>query len=633
MNNLDLTTSEKVDFRKSVEIGRAKLEKIRGKSVTQEEVLLAAQESELLDNVVSRKQTLEAAAALTRLRQAVTAGAKGKGLTKDFVENLQVLSSHAANAGRMLNAFKIKGEGIEASDPIHSIKEQIVEKLLDLGHNADKIIEAGKNVNWESPREVSKYYRTFVKPTFWELLKEFRYINMLSSPLTHIKNIFSNIINVAGIAPATRLVHGGVDMISSALTGRERKAYASQAPVYMKGSFNAIGDAYKNFADVMRQDKFVERPDVDFLPSAGEAASPWMKPLAKFNEKGSVILRGLEGMDAFFRTMAEAGEREAIANRLNKQGKEINMEAVNAEAKARAKRLVFREDLDASNKSGQGYLLSGIDYFTQKLMAARSDFSFENSKGERVNVSNPVGWVVPFVRTPTSILKQGIEYSPAGVLTMIGSKAKGEQLSKSLIGSAVFLGASYLAARGDTTWAAPTGKKDREEFYRSGKQAYSIKIGGKWYSFQQLGVLGFPVALAAAIRYHWLQDPKLNEREVSDKISRTLASQAKYFSDQSYVRGVGDLIAAAEGDESVFERLIQNQVTQVVPLSSFQAWVSRMVDPIYRNPDGIIESVKARTPFLSKEVKPYPNAERDMPWLNSFSPITVRTDKYGKPYK
>jgi len=105
-----------------------------------------------------------------------------------------------------------------------------------------------------------------------------------------------------------------------------------------------------------------------------------------------------------------------------------------------------------------------------------------------------------------NILKQGIEYSPLGITTLPGAANKTEQLAKSMVGSSVLLGASWLAMNGRTTWATPTSPKEKEAFYASGRQPYSIKIGDNWVSYSKLGPLAYPIAMASSFQWLGISD-------------------------------------------------------------------------------------------------------------------------------
>jgi hypothetical protein len=246
-------------------------------------------------------------------------------------------------------------------------------------------------------------------------------------------------------------------------------------------------------------------------------------------------------------------------------------------------------------------------------------------------------WVVPFIRTPANILKQGIEFSPIGFATLPGSTRKAEQLSKAMIGSMVFGGAAGLAMQDRTTWAVPKTAKERAAFYAAGMQAYSVKIGDKWVSYSKLGPLAYPIAMAAAMKHYSMDAPEVAGADTGEKAVRILGGIAEFFSDQSYLAGIQVLLEIPKGVSDVggaVSKTTSNFATQLVPLSGLLRWVDQIVDPVYRKSrrdlsvDAIIENVKKGIPGLSQDLPAYKtprgeDSKRPLPIVNAVSPVAV----------
>lgn len=604
-DKLNISGKGKARVNKLVESVKPELEKLRGGRLTNEEVVQAAKQSSVLTKVVTREQTEKTIAALTKARQAVAAGAEGKGITEDFINNLRVVSSQGTDIARKLQSFNI------GADPeLSSVKQEVVQKMLDLGVKTDKIIKASKGVNFNNQKEVTAFFRQFVKPSIGEILTEYRYNNLLSSPKTHIVNAFSNLIQGGVLAPATKLYSGAIDPIASALTGKPRQHYIAEVPAYYKGAFASLGEAITGFKNALQGNTFIERPDVARL------STNKLGPLSN-------VSRALEAGDIFFRTIIKAGEKEALATRYAKLGKDIAPEVIESEAAKKAAYYIFRGPVDPSNQTGQGAALSYIDKFTSAIYQLR-----------RVP---GVGWFVPFIQTPMNIVKQGLEYNPLGVVTLKGAADPTEQIAKSLIGSTVFAGAGWLALNGRTTWSAPIDPTLKAEFYASGRQPYSVKIGDNWVSYSRIGPLAYPLALAAAIKYEETDNPKALSTGQVEKIINILKDQGKFFSDQSYVQGIGDLVKTVQGEQGFnVGTNLANLGGQVLPLSSLQRWVAQLVDPVYRKAEDIPQAFAKNIPFLSKSVPAYtdPNGQpstRNYPILNSVSPLQI-TKNTDNPY-
>ena len=241
-------------------------------------------------------------------------------------------------------------------------------------------------------------------------------------------------------------------------------------------------------------------------------------------------------------------------------------------------------------------------------------------------------WFIRFVQTPMNIMKQGIEYSPAGVLTLKGAKDKTEQSAKAAIGFFVFAGASYLAATGRTTWSEPSNKKDRDEFYAAGLLPYSIIIGDYAFSYSRIGPLAIPIAMSAALHYHTIESPNALSDSDMDKIVDSMKGIMKFFSDLSYMQGIADIVDFFKGEKK--SKAVASIPTQLTPLSSLQGWVNNIIDPIRRKSaeglsiESVVDDIQKKVVFMSKFVPPQIDSE-EMPikkqnqLLNAFSPIKI----------
>jgi len=569
-----------------IEVLKPELEKITGKTLTNKEVLKASQKATVLDGVVTKEETKSLLAQITKTRQVLADSAQGEGITKEFIDSLMALAPQAKDAGRTLQAFNIGVEG-------KSIKETITKELLDLGHLADDIIKKAKGIDFNNQIEVNKFYREFVKPNLGNRLDELRYVSMLSSPKTHIVNAFSNFIQTGVVAPVEKTITGGLDWASSKLTGKERQYFVKDGVDYAKGYWKALPEAWEKTLEVMKGEKSYHLPDIDFIPPSSTG-------------KSHIVLRALEAGDAFFRTLTTEG--------LEATGKTTK------EAVSEADYRLFRKMFDPDNKTGQGVLLSYMDKF--------------NSWVQRGRKIPGVKWIIPFLQTPTNIAKQMIEYSPAGVATMVKNKDPLVQLSKSIIGTSIFATFYGMAQSGLVTGAPPKSEKARNEFYNAGLKPWSVKIGNTWVSFNKIGPLAGPMAVAVTMAQ--AEKDGANDKQLA-KLGEGLLGMVHFWADQSYIETLGQVFDAVGGDKYAMSRVVGNVPSQLIPYRALIGWFNRsFVDKTYRKPDGWVESIKTQLPILSKTVEPYTNAEgeeskRQFPGFNAFSPLQInQKDEKGK---
>lgn len=440
------------------------------------------------------------------------------------------------------------------------------------------------------------------------MIDEFRYNNILSSPRTHIVNIFSNAIQAGILKPATRLAEGGIDFARATLTGdKERRVFASEVPVYYQGMLGKMGEATNSFLKAVRGEMDIERPDL----SRGQMDA-LVKPPSSLPTALTIPSKLLEGMDRFWMTLLKGGEEAALTYR---KGRGVDVGDIQAKAEMDAKYYTFRQAVDPSGKkTGQGNLLRSIDQFTKGIYTLRK--------------VPGIGWFIPFVQTPMNITKQMIEYSPAGIATLPGAKNKAEQLAKTLVGTTAMTAAATLVSNLETTWSAPTGKKEKELFYASGRQPYSIKVGDSWVAINQLGPLSAAFVIPMAFKESFKGDNRPTDTQLQN-IGQAILKVGKYLSDQTYVKGIGDFVKMMQGDEVGAGQFLTNIPRQLIPMSSLLSWAARIIDPIMRNPGKDVgANIAAGLPFLSKLVEPFtdPTGEPSRapnPLINAISPMKI----------
>jgi len=615
VNKLNIDDAAKTEIKQQIDDIRDDLENIAGEPLTHSEIMLAAHQAKVMDKAISREDIKKMAASILALRKQLAASAEGNGISEDFIKNLVDYRSQASSAGRLLNSLKINADpdlNLRGED---QVKADMVEKIMDTGVEIDTIVEAAKTVDFSDHNQAVKFYRSFVKPTFNERLSLFRYVNMLSSPLTHIKNTFSNILQLTVTLPLTKTTAGLTDPLVSHLPKQDRENYLKEVPKFYQGAFSgkSLKEASKLFSQAISGKVGIENLDMRRIPTSTNRAT-------------NFIPRMLEGSDRFFSTLVKNGEVAAIRVKVDKSGRPRSEALIQKQAEEKSTYTVFRKRIDPSNKTGQGIILSDIDKLTNGVMKMRDN--------------KYVGWFVPFVETPMNILKQGIEYSPAGLATIPGSKYKNEQFAKSITGSMVYALAAVAVVLGDATWSPPTDEEEKAAFYASGRKPYSIKIGDKWLNFQQIGPLGYPIALAAAVKHEWTYAKDAERNNLAQKFGNLAIDMTKYTADQSYFKGLGNLIDALKGTPGAVDRTISDLTRQVIPLASLQGWVARTIDPLQRDPEGIVEQLQSSIPGLSTKLKPMIDPSgapqlRANRFENAVSPIGMGTsvNAYDQLYR
>jgi len=557
-----------------------------------------------------------------------TAGASESKVSKalgDVWDNAGIARSQRTFHARALQAGNIVAD--ELNTPM-----QRIFKLLGLA-DVDKAtaVKRFANVDWSKPKDVVGAYRDLVPATATNWIDKYRYTNMLSSPLTHMVNITSNIQGVAGVTPVRKLYEGAIDAARAGITGGPRTRFAGEAGAYFKGVAKSFGQAKKDFMDVMKGNVDLTHPDI---------ASSFNMPLATRGVKGgadkvlSFIPKMMDASDRFSMALVRGGEKRALTLR---QSKGVGVKNINELSEIAAEYTMFRRPL---GKAEQGHVLQAIDAIPNMVLKWR------NSKNPIISQTSR--YVLPFINTPTNLFKQGIEYSPLGASTLWGSANKTAQVAKMFMGTTVVsMAGGALAAGGSLTFAEPSDSKQRDAFRAEGKQPYAIKIGNKWIGYSKLHPgISFNMALVGGVKDGL--DKGTIDQSGADKILSLGGGMMGFFRDQSYMKSVGDFTNALQGkDGNTFGDSISyqvgNVVNQLVPFKSMVGWINRLIDPTQRKIDskaGVLDQfaqiVAKDIPALDEIVKPRINPYTGEPivsdnrLINAFSPARVTNDRgYG----
>jgi hypothetical protein len=601
LSRLNISEKAKQEVANANEDIRAAISEKVGTPLRHEDVINAAQTiSKSLNKVISKAETEQMGARALANRQNIARMAQSGKATPELLDALEADIAFAANAARLLGQRNISADPVSAS-----LLEQYVRAVTKAGVSMDEVRTAAANVDFNNPTEAAKFYRQFVKPKVSDWIDALRYNSMLSSPLTHIKNVASNVMGVP-IRAATKSVTGFVDFLGSKATGKAQQQFSSEGGAYLKGYLKNLKPAYENAIESMRS----------MAPSQLDDLNEATIPLALDGKAGkiSAVLgiptRFLEAADQFFMTLGRAGEEAALTQRAAKGGKVPASEAGKQKLiNEGALYSVFRTKLGSDN---QGTVLKAIDEIANKIGAAR--------RSSNPIVAIPAKWTFPFLQTPTNIFKQGIEYSPLGFATIPGAANKQEQAAKAIMGSMVAGTAATLLASDRLTFGAPTSEKERQLWKEAGRQEYSVKVGDTWYAYNQLApAIAFPLAMVAGV--HDMVDKKKITDDEADMVIQAFSNVGKFLFDQSYMKSMGEFLKIGQGQGGAIERQASNYVQQLFPLRGFLSWIARAGDEFERQ-------TSKDAGFWEQQIQLF---MQSVPGLRGLTP--TRLDSAGEPVR
>lgn len=433
-------------------------------------------------------------------------------------------------------------------------------------------------------------------------LRTWRYLSMLGNPRTHVRNLVGNAIFV----PAVRLKNViGAEIEKS--MGAERTKGLSATPearaFAMKDAL-LMRDALSGKADMSIRDLIMEQRKVYKIEA--------LNKLSKANSDA------LETEDWWFLRMHY---QDALA------------------------KYVTANDMDVNNMDGQK-LAKARNYALKE--AQKATYRDANKVSAWLNQSSGAGTVVkymmegmlPFKKTPTNILRRGVEYSPAG---LIGTLTKGthdlntgkitlneyiDGIASGLSGTAIFGVGMFLASVG-AILGGYVDDEDKERRKLRGDQEYAVRIGNHTYTVDWAAPGSLPLFIGVETMYGLKRDHGMTFSDITAAATR-LVDPMINMSMLSGLNDTLDAISYSDDKLSAFaSETFYSLLGQYVPTISGQ--IARTIDTTQRinyqdkntglskNMLYFIEKMQNKIPMMTFSNDPY---------LNEFGQENVTENRF-----
>ena len=608
VKNLNIPNEAKDKILNEVAPLKASMEKINGTPMTFTEVAEQAKKTgAVLEQTIGKQETLDMAAAARNTRDAIAGFAEKaqKGaLTKEDVtalyDQFSALDSYGSDLGRRLNDLKAV-----ATPQEFKVIEDMISKMKKMGVSKDEFLKISEKYDLNTREGQLAMYRDLVKPNAEHWFDTLRMNSMLSSPATHFSNIIANYQGTGLMRPIVKVVEGGVDATRALLTGGDRTRFSGEVLPYLKGYYRpeTIKTASKDAWSVLKGAIDVANVDLRQMPKAKPGTI-----LGGIESALSIPMRALESMDIFFQRLTSAGEKGALDYRASKG---VPVTGASQAAEDVATKELFRSNIV---QQGEGKLVNAVGQVARGLQ----HFTYNENPLVRI----PAKLVLPFVRTPTNILKTGLEYNPlTGALNLFGNNDKTQQISKMIVGASMIAPMITKGLSGEITFGYPTDPAAREAQRAANIPEYSIKIGDNWYSYARMHPsIAFNLAMIGAVSQA-VHENKYNEDKGSAIAQALAVSSLKFLSGQAYLKSLGNFMDAMQGDEGKMAQFVSNVPQQAVPFRAMLSWVNRLMGENQSKIDTekgfgnqVLQSIMLQIPGLSDD-------------------LTPRTDINGKPLK
>lgn len=523
-----------------------------------------------------------------------------------------------AEFGRGLRAFGVNMNDMESSK-INEVMS-MVSNDMNVNRIADQIatMDTTKGINEIVQAQDSigtKGTKVFVE-------------NFIASILSGVK---TQIVNTSGAA--LRLGMDIPDTMVASVVGKvmpdsQEKILADEALAKMFGLVNGFQDALQTGWKVAKTaEPYGGIDKLDMMHQ--KAISSEYLGLQKDSVSGKIVdtygtivraplERVMGGIDGFFKVLGERSQLAGLAYRKAAQSGLQGEEATK-----------YLSDL---MKNPTPDMITEMENFAL-------DVTFQKPLGETgqafqnvVNKSPALKIFVPFIKTPTNLMKQAyLERTPLGLFSQqykddIAAGGARAQMARAKMVNGTMLSMSALmwAMNGTITGSDPKDNKAREARKETGWRPRSFVFdnedGTKEYiSYDRaepfsylLGTVADIVEYQEQVRY---DDPDSDaDKQVEDAVTGLVAAFATNTVDKTFMTGIQSIMQVMTDPKRYGKAYISNMINGVMPMSGVRRDLAKLDDDLVKEAFTVVEKLKKSTPGFNKDL---PN----------------RLDNYGEPVR
>lgn len=435
------------------------------------------------------------------------------------------------------------------------------------------------------------------------------YINsILSGPKTHMINFLSNGLNTV-LLPAEKMVGGALRADPTVM--REGFRQFQGISLALKDSFKMMGVAFKRGRNILDPEAAIlEANGVDYHAIKSASENPVVRNV--INGIGSIIRlpsRGLLTGDELFK---QINYRSSLYSRLSTEA--ADLVAAGKITKDEMASYIADRMATAFNTKGGAKSQVDLDFareatFTQDLRSG----SFSRGVQDFTNRHPAMKLILPFVRTPTNILKAGLQRTP--VLRRLSKSLRDDLASgdprrlaaangKLVTGSVVWGTGITLALEGKITGSGPNDPALRARMMETGWRPYSVVVddgkGGKRYiEYKRLEPFAMFLGIAADVAEIGGQ---VGEEEMGELASASMIAFVNNVASKTYLQGLIDTVEAISDPERYLPGLMRNYASSMIPLSAAQRELRKQKDPAMREVRSMVDALRNTIPGMSDDL-------------------------------
>lgn len=504
----------------------------------------------------------------------------------------------------MQKRFKGKFEDID-------IPDELAQKLLDA---------EGQEEMDAAIDEIYDYVADRVPKTADMRLDAWRYFAMLGNPRTHMRNVIGNFV-MQGLTRSRNATSAALQQFIVKDADQRTRTFAGsmEAHKFAKQDFLAnkdllSGNPYTTSESGIIWQKVREKAfTVDANKREKSAFWRAVNDLMKVPQTlSSANAKGLDYEDLLFKRSTYI---DSLANFLTARGYKTDFENIPANVMEEARGHAIDDALEAT--------------FQEYSALASKLAQFESSNKAAKLL---VGGTFPFKRVPINIAKQGIRYSPAGLLNSMTAGIKKlrngditgaefcDELASGLTGTGVAALGAFLLARGILSAGGDDDDKQAGFDAAMGSQNYAINftIGGQKYSYTIDWAAPSVVPLFIGAEFYKALKQRDEETSLSKATLDALGRMFEPMMQMTMLSGVSSTIKSAAYSQQdpiygVLGNVASNYAGQFVPTLLGQ--IARTIDPVRRSTfyDANSKVPKELQRFLQRQGAKIPGLSEKMP--------------------
>ena len=512
-------------------------------------------------------------------------------------------------AARMLKRMTPDGQLYYLEKSIQKMNEEFKEKLgdkykdieLDESLMEEFLTQEDETKRNEAYDKICQNIADQIPATMLDKWNSWRYLAMLGNPRTHLRNIFGNAVFV----PSLKLKN----YIGAVLEKVARVNTADRTKSLLKNK-EAVRFAK---SDVEEMIKVLQGENAKYAVTS-DIQSKRTIFKTRFLEK--LRLKNFDFLEREDMWFLKHHYTDALARLVT--ARKIDVDSITPEMLEKVRAYAVKEAQAATYRDANA-LAEGLNRLQRNL---------EHSNKRIIRATGIlVEGVMPFKKTPMNIAKQGLNYSPLGILNGVYKAftklRKGDStvteviddLSKGLSGTMVMMLGYFLASMGYLGGDEDKSEKEKEFDKMVGEQSYSLNIGDDYsYTIDWMTPSNLALFIGAKL-YDFTKD----DFQIAD-VFDALSTVTEPLLELSVFSGLNGVIESAQYSDSealitIGSEMITSYLMQGLPTLGGQ--ISRMVDESKREyyyadknsdvPQGLqrlIGQASSKIPFASYLFQP-----------------------------